>query len=194
MYLVLRPPWGGHGTSVPSDGPTVVAVKPDAGVKKPKKPHRRPSSGQVLREPVGDGEQAPDETEPLPPQLVALSAADRALEWRGEDTILPPNKIDMGNGAEARHLEDGEIQSVIAAQSGPMQQCVVAGATNTDLKGTITVKMIVDGQGHVTKSRVQAPHYLFEHGLLDCAHRALGRMKFPAVGQATLVTLPVTLT
>ena len=74
-----------------------------------------------------------------------------------------------------------------------MRDCVVSGATNTDLRATITVKMLVDGTGHVAKSRVQAPHYLFEHGLLGCAQKALGRLRFPAVGGATVVTLPITL-
>ena len=59
---------------------------------------------------------------------------------------------------------------------------------------TITVKLLVDGNGRVTRSRLQAPRYLFEHGLLGCAQRALGRMKFPATGAPTLVTLPVNLT
>ncbi|HEX7994239.1 MAG TPA: hypothetical protein VF506_09975, partial [Streptosporangiaceae bacterium] len=58
---------------------------------------------------------------------------------------------------------------------------------------TITVKLLVDGRGRVTRSRIQAPHYLFEHGLLGCTQRALGRMHFPATGGATIVTLPVNL-
>jgi hypothetical protein len=69
----------------------------------------------------------------------------------------------------------------------------VQGATGTDLRGTITVKLLVDGHGQVTRSRVQAPHYLFEHGLLGCTQRALGRIHFPATGAASLVTLPVNL-
>jgi hypothetical protein len=69
----------------------------------------------------------------------------------------------------------------------------VQGATNTDLRATITVKLVVDRGGRVTRSRVQAPHYLFEHGLLGCTQRALGRMHFPATGAATLVTLPINL-
>ena len=65
------------------------------------------------------------------------------------------------------------------------------GATNTNLSGQVTVKMIVDGAGHVTKSKVQAFHYMFEHGLLPCVQRALGHMKFPSTGSATLVTMPI---
>ena len=56
-------------------------------------------------------------------------------------------------------------------------------ATNTDLKGTITVRMIVDGNGPaVTKVKVQAPHYMFEHGVLGCIQGAVARMHFPAIG------------
>jgi hypothetical protein len=80
---------------------------------------------------------------------------------------------------------------VISSQSAAAQQCVMTGATNTDLKGTITIKLVVDGNGRVIKSKVQAFHYMFEHGLLACMQRAVGGMKFPATGQSTLVTMPV---
>jgi hypothetical protein len=43
----------------------------------------------------------------------------------------------------------------------------------------------------VTRSRLEAPRYLFERGLLGCAQRALGRLRFPATGAPTLVTFPV---
>ena len=192
MYLVLRPPWGGRGGAVPTDGqPAIAVVTRDAGVKLKKKPHRRPQPGQPA--PPGESGESPDEPEPAPPQLVTLSGADRALEWRGDAVALPPNKINMSGGAEARPLDDGEIHAGISGGASAMQACVVSGATNTDLKATITLELLVDGTGHVTKSRVQAPHYLLDHGLLDCARRAIGRMHFPATGAATLVTLPVAL-
>jgi hypothetical protein len=69
----------------------------------------------------------------------------------------------------------------------------VQAALDTDLRATITVKLLVDGRGRVSRTRIQAPHYLFEHGLLGCTQRALGRVHFPAVGGATIVTLPVNL-
>src|SRR5207247_1676780 len=143
----------------------VVAAAPgDAGVGKPgkkKRPVRRPrpgggggggnvTSGDESGWGGGDTiEEAPE------PQLIPLTPADRALEWRGDDTSRPPQKIDMGNGVESRSLDDGEIRSTISGQSGAAQQCVVHAATNTNLSGTITVRMIVDGKGHVTKSKVQ---------------------------------------
>ena len=189
MYLALRPPWGGHGGLVAPSGPPVVMVAPgDAGVAtKPKKKRRRPPGSAPL--PVG----APDEYEESEPPPPPLTAADRALEWRGDDVTLPPTKIDLTGGAEARALDDGEINGTISSQSGGVRDCIVQGATNTDLRATITVKLVVDGSGRVTRSKLQAPHYLFEHGLLGCVQRAVGRMKFPAVGGNTLVTLPVTL-
>jgi hypothetical protein len=45
----------------------------------------------------------------------------------------------------------------------------------------------------VSRSQLQAPHYLFEKGLLNCAQRALGQIKFPATGAPTVVTFPVNL-
>ena len=60
-----------------------------------------------------------------------------------------------------------------------------------DLSGTITVKMVVEGNGRVSRSRVQAPHYLFSQGVLACVQGALRSLKFPATGAPTLVTLPV---
>jgi hypothetical protein len=188
MYLVLRPPWGPHAATVPSDAPPVVVVR-DAGVTKPAKKKRRPRPGSPTAQPAGsDAEFEHDE-----PELPALTAADRALEWRGDDVALPAQTIDMAGGGDARPLDDGEINATVNAQVGPIKDCVVQGATNTDLRATITVKLVVDGRGRVIKSRIHAPHYLFEHGLLGCAQRAVARMRFPATGAATLVTIPVNL-
>ena len=189
MYLVLRPPWGPRAGPQPADRPPVVMINPDAGVPHPKKRKRtRPAGGAgQIAAPGSDGEI----DEPAPPPL---TAADRALEWRGEAVALPPRTIDMaGGGGEARGLDDGEINQTINAQAGGVRDCVVQSATGAELAATITVVLLVDGRGKVTRSRIQAPHYLFEHGLLGCAQRALGRMHFPAVGGATIVTLPVNL-
>jgi len=139
----------------------------------------------------GWGDTGGDDNQAPVVQLVSLTAADRVLEWRGDDTSRPPQKIDMANGTEARSLDDGEISQAIASQSGPAQSCVMSAATNTDLKGTITVKLVVDGNGRVIKSKVSGFHYMFEHGLLGCMQHAVAGMKFPATGASTLVTLPV---
>lgn len=187
MYLALRPPWGGAATT-PSSEPTVVSTLPnDAGAGSAKPPKKR-----TTKRPTGStivaGTEEFEETEPdLPP----LSDAERRLEWRGDDVMLPATRIDMGAGGDARPLEDHEINNTINAQSGGVRDCVVSGATGTDLRATITVKLVVDGSGKVTKSKLHAPRYLFDKGLLNCTQRALRSMKFPATGAATLVTLPV---
>jgi hypothetical protein len=192
MYLVLRPPWGPRVATVASAGPPVVVVGTDAGVAKPKKPKRRPRPPGTQPAPQpGDGDGEVDVVEPEP---VRLTAADRALESRGDDVRLPAQTLDMaGGGGEARPLDDGEINQTINSQAGGVKDCVVSGATGTDLRATVTVKLVVDGHGRVTRSRIEAPHYLFEHGLLGCTQRAVGRIHFPATGAPTLVTLPVTL-
>ena len=200
MYLALRQPWAHHDSAAPKSD-QVAEAPSDAGVKPTKK--RRGGGG---RRPTGNGGQSfaggEDEDwansgggdETASQKLVELSAADRSLEWRGDDTSPPKQSLDMSNNAEARSLENGEIQSVISSQSGPAQNCFVRAATNTDLAGTFNVKMVVDGTGRVSRSRVQAPHYMFSQGLLACVQGAVKAMKFPSTGAPTLVTLPVNLT
>ena len=169
----------------------------DAGSAKPKKRghagghHRSGGGGNVVSGDDPSWTGGDDTTEETEPQLVKLSGADRALEWRGDDTTKPTTKIDMAGGGESRSLDDGEIQGVIGSQAGPTQSCVMQAATNTDLSGEINVRMIVDPHGNVTRTKVQAPHYMFEHGLLGCIQGAVRRMKFPAVGGYTLVTMPI---
>jgi hypothetical protein len=198
MYLVLRTPWAAHGTP-PAASDQVAEASSDAGVggkPKKKKRGRRPGGTAGGHQPGPGGEDEDwansgggEETEPQ--KLVQLTAADRALEWRGDDTTPPKQSIDMNSSGESRSLDNGEISSVISSQSGPAQDCVIQAATNTDLSGTITVKMVVDGTGKVSRSRVQAPHYLHTQGVLSCIQRSLRGMKFPATGAPTLVTLPV---
>jgi len=192
MYLALRPPWGGGATTPPPESTVVTSVPGDAGVGSAKPTKKRPTK----KRPVGGTTTAAggtEEFEETEPELPPLSDADRRLEWRGDDVTLPATRIDMGAGGDARPLEDNEINNTINAQSGGVRDCVVTGATGTDLRATITVKLIVDGNGKVTKSKLHAPRYLLEKGLLNCTQRALRSMKFPATGAPTLVTLPVAL-
>lgn len=199
MYLALRPPWASHDTA-PQTDQVAEAPTGDAGVGKPKKKKggrggRRTGGGGGGQNFAGGEDEdwansgGGEETEP--PKLIELSAADRGLEWRGDDTTPPKKSLDMGNDAEARSLENSEISSVIGSQSGAVQSCVMKAATNTDLSGTITVKMVVEGSGRPSRSRVQAPRYMFSQGLLACVQGAVRGMKFPATGAPTLVTLPV---
>lgn len=171
--------WAGGSPAVVDGG--VAAVGGDAGAGKPavkKRPGRRPGGRPVSED--GGGEE------------IVLTAGDRALEWRGEDVTLPPARIDMGaGGGEARKLDDGEINGVIAGQSEGVRECVAKLATGTDLAATITVQLVVDGGGRVTRSRVQAPRYLVGKGLHECVQRAARQMRFPATGAPTLVVFPV---
>ncbi len=161
----------------------------DAGSGKPKKKKKRRPPGTVATPGSPDEEEYYEETEPLP----VLTDADRRLEWRGDDVSLPATKLDMGAGGEARKLDDNEINATIGSQAGGVRDCVIQGATGTDLRATITVKLVVDRAGKVSKSKLHAPRYLFDKGLLNCAQRSLRSMKFPATGAPTLVTLPISL-
>jgi hypothetical protein len=194
MYLALRPPWGGAATTPPPADPDAMAVTPGSGSAgssaKPvkKRANKKRPTGATTVAQNGDSDDSYEETEPeLPP----LTDADRRLEWRGDDVTLPASRIDIGDGGDARPLEDNEINTTINAQSAGVRDCVVTGATGTDLRAMITVKLVVDGNGKVTKSKLHAPRYLFSKGLLDCTQKALRSMKFPATGAPTLVTLPV---
>ncbi len=194
MYLVLRPPWGGGGTTGALDAGVALAV-PDAGSAKPK-PKKRPRpngySGQRRQNPGSDFIDGEDTDEQSGPARIALTATDRALEWRGENTAIS-RKIDMNAPGDARPLESGEINSTVSSQTGGVRACVEQGAAGTDLRATITIKVVVEGNGKISRSQLQAPRYLFEKGLLGCAQRALGQIKFPATGAPTVVTFPVNL-
>jgi hypothetical protein len=168
----------------------------DAGSGKPR-PKKRPRGnkwgGGNRRTTAGpDFSDTEDTDEQSGPARVVLTAADRALEWRGDSTSIS-RKIDMNAPGDARPLETGEINSTVSSQTGGVRACVERGAANTDLRATITFKIVVEGTGRVTRSQIQAPRYLFEKGLQGCAQRALGQMRFPATGAPTLVTFPVNL-
>jgi hypothetical protein len=131
------------------------------------------------------GDVGTEETEPI-----VLSAADRKLEWRGEEISLPPRTFDMEDGKESRALDDGEIGAVISRRGSGVIDCLVRAATGTDLSATITLKLAVGGDGKVGKMKMQAPHYLFEQGAYACVKKAASRFDFPATGAGTIVTAP----
>lgn len=179
MYLGLRPPWRGEPAAPP---PVASAPEPvDAGAAPAKKKRgrrvatRAPGGGDVERE-VDD-------------ELV-LTDADRKLEWRGDPVSQPPRTMDLGEGDDARPLDDGEIASGIAGGSRAMIACITDAAGGAPLSGEITVQMLVGADGKATKVRVRAPHYLHERGLAACAKRAARSFPFPATGAPTMVTAP----
>jgi len=131
MYLALRPPWAGHAATA-SDGGVVAEAPSDGGVGKKKKKRRPGGGGGHVPGPGGEDEDwlnsgGGEETEP--PKLIQLSAGDRAMEWRGDDTTPPKQTIDMNSGGESRSLDNGEIQNTIASESGSVQSCVIKAAT-----------------------------------------------------------------
>jgi len=202
MYLALRPPWASDDTAPVESDQVAEAPTGDAGVGKPKKKGkrggRRPTNGGGGQNFAGgedeDWANQGGTEETAPPQLVQLSAADRAMEWRGDDTSPSKQTLDMNSGAEARTLDNGEISAVVGSQSGGVQNCFIKAAANTDLFVESTIKMVVEGNGKPSRSRVHAPRYFFSQGVLGCVQSAVRSMKFPATGMATLVTFPVNLT
>lgn len=191
MYLALEKPWQ-RAAPVEAQVVQEPPAAPDTPGKKGGK-KRRPgrggnggngTSGGRGDELVGAGDI--EETAPL----VELTAADRRVSWRGAEVVLPPAKVDMGAEDSSRSLSDDEIRATVREQSRPIIDCMVTAATGTDLRATVTIRMLVDGKGQVTRHRVQAPQYLFDHGMPACVERAVQRLRFPATGAFTLVTTP----
>jgi hypothetical protein len=184
MYLALEQPWRravGEAAAPVADAGTATAEPP--GKKPGKKRRGRPVAGRGEVE-AGEGEL--EETAPA----IELSAADRKLAWRGAEVVLPPAQHDFSKEDAGRSLNDDEIAGAVRDQSRPIIDCMVSAAAGTDLRATVTVRMLVDGKGTVTRHRIQAPQYLFDHGMASCVARALDRLRFPATGAPTLVTAP----
>lgn len=177
MYLALERPW--------ASGEAVAEVPPDAGpavaepaAKGKKKRARRKKSG------------GPTEQRFEPDPEIVLTPGDLAMTWRGDKVERPPAQLDMASGGEARSLDQGEINATIASDGGGLQDCVVEAVGAAPYSGEVTVKMLVDGDGDVTKLRVHAPAFMHAENLLGCARGAARRMRYPAVGGYTVVTIP----
>lgn len=186
MYLGLEKPWQrAEPAPVAAEAEVVPAKEEPTKKGKRRKPARHSNNKGEELEGRDDG----DFEESAPP--VELTAADRKLVWRGPEVVLPPAKVDFGEGGnDARSLSDAEIQGAVRDGSRPIIDCMVTSATGTNLRATVTLKMLVDGKGQVTRHRVQAPQYLFDHGIAACVDRAVSRLRFPATGAPTLVTAP----
>lgn len=178
MYLALERPWR-------SGASAAVEAPPDAGpavaepAKKKKKRRRGGGGGGGVTEvPVDD--------------TIVLSPADLKMSWKGDAVERPPATMDMSDpaGDEARALSNGEIQATIGADGGALERCVVDAVGAAPFSGEVTIKMLVDGQGRATKTRVHAPAFMHAAGLLSCARSAARQMGYPAVGGYTVVTIP----
>ena len=165
-----------------------VAAMSDAGVADAaeQEPRSKRKRGRGRRASAGAGA----ETDPAGDDIPALPAADRALVWKGDPVALPARQIDMAGDGDARALDSGEINAVIRSQSEPMIACIAGARGHAELDARITVEMLVNGDGQVTRMRVRAPAYLFARGFHACARTAAQRLRFPATGAPTVVTAP----
>lgn len=169
-YAALERPWGASAAAVstPDAGPTPEPV----AKKRPGKRKKRRAARSA-----DDG----------PP---VLTDADRKLVWKGDAVALPARSVDMGSGAEARSLSPNEINDVLRSSSAAIQECIADAAGEAELKSSITLELLVTGDGLVTKVRMRAPAYLFDHGFQPCARRAAKNLRFPSTGAPTVVTAP----
>lgn len=169
-YAALERPWRSSEAVVsnPDAGPTTEPVAKQGG--KSRKKRRAPT--------------AADEGPPV------LTAADLELVWKGDPVALPARAVDMGGGDDARALRADEINEVLRARSSAIQQCIAEAAGQAELRASITLEMLVTGEGRVTKVRMRAPQYLFAHGFQACASRAAKSLRFPSTGAPTVVTAP----
>jgi hypothetical protein len=176
-YLALERPWrqgATAGAAAPPDAAPAVAEPTPPG---------RPS-----RRPRGARRGAPGEVAEAAPR--ALSAADRVTRWRGDAVALPPATIDLGGDGAARSLSRAEIQATIDADGAELQRCVIDAVGHAPYAGEVIVEMLVGGDGQATRTRVHAAAFLHDRGLVACARGAVRRLRFPAVGGATVVTIP----
>jgi hypothetical protein len=174
VYLAQVKPW---------EREAEATVEPDAGpevAKDTERPRRR--TGQRRR---GGGTRTVEVTEDAP----VLSAADRAMQRRGDAIALPTREVDF-EGPAGRPLNAGEINQVIRERSGAILDCITEARGQAQLDATVRLELLVDGDGRVVKSAVRAPRYLMQHGFDRCARRAAQAMRFPATGAHTIVDAP----
>jgi hypothetical protein len=186
MYLATR-----HGgTSAPTPAPTVVAVATDAGAPPAKKRHRHHVGGGGGGTSSPGGADTAGSDDVIDPAIV-LTDADKAMLTQGDDVSLGPSTVDMTSGGDdARHLEQGEINAGISGGQSALEECIGKSIAGADFASQVNLDMIVDGKGQVTKVRMQAPRWLFAHGLGPCLRAAAKRLSFAATGAPTKVSVP----
>jgi hypothetical protein len=183
MYLATR--HGGGEPPAPHDA-GVVAIATDAGAPPAKKRHRHRGGGASSPGGVAGNDDVVDDA-PAP----VLSDADKALVTQGDDVALGPSTVDMTSGGDdARHLDQGEINAGISSGESALQDCISRSIAGADFASTVTLDFLVDGKGQVTKVRMQAPRWLFAHGLGPCLRGAAKRLSFAATGAPTKVSVP----
>ncbi len=186
MYLALQQPWRASAVDEVAADARIADPAP-APTTKPGK--RRPRSRRPDAPAANDGGELADSgLEDTAP--VELSAADRRLVWRGDAVALPPASHDFSKEDSGRALTDAEIDAVVRSNSRAVIDCLARAATGTDLRTPVTLQLLVDGRGRVTRHRVHAPQYLFAQGVAECVAEGLRAWRFPATGAPTVVTAP----
>ena len=179
---------GGGGTYVvlarKGEAEPAVATAPagDAGVADPKK---KKKGKPGLRRPAGGGEDFSDE--PIP----ELSAADLVQGAEGDSLKPRPRDVDLSEGsAEVRDLSQAEIDGTFGGAASGITECITQARGPAPVTGKIVVGLVVDPDGKVARSRVEAPAWLLRHGLYRCVRREVSSLRFPAAGRDTVVTVP----
>lgn len=177
MYLALTRPWQRAEPVAVEPTPSAEPAPPAEPTPSRRKPRKRTHT------PGPDS--APAVEEPAP-----LTAAQERLVWRGDSVALPPAEHDFSSSDERRALTDEEIGAAVQRHSDAVIQCMAQAASGLPLRAKVTLQLLVDGQGRVTRHRVQAPAVLFERGVAPCIGAALRSWRFPSTGAPTLVTAP----
>ena len=170
--------------------PAVAAVAAaDAGVDaKGKKKRGKPGARRPGAAPgtVFEGDDV-DSDEPIP----ELTAADLAQGVEG-DALKPRTRdVDLSAGAEeSRDLGQDEIDGTFGQAAANITRCIKEARGPAPVTGRISVGVLVDPQGKVARTRVEAPAYLLRHGLYKCVRKEVATLRFPAVGRDTVVTVP----
>jgi hypothetical protein len=106
------------------------------------------------------------------------------------DVSRPEQTIDM-QGGDSRDLTQTEIDAALSGQRPAVESCLVAAHDAVGAGGKVTAAMLVGPDGRVRKTRVEAPKALVDAGLAGCLREAMARMRFPAAGGSSVVTLPL---
>jgi hypothetical protein len=188
-YLALR----GPGSSAPA---SVVATDAGTTTDAAARSRRRGVKRRPTARPAAAA-QAVDETEESgtavtddKPAVPELGAHERQLAWRGAPIATPTRRLDLAGARDGRQLSQDEIDRGIRSNSAAVTACVREARGDAPLAGTVTLEFLVEGNGRATRSRVRAPQYLLDRGLLACSQRAVRGMRFAATGAPTIVTVP----
>lgn len=180
-YLALEKPWAG-------DREVVATAAHDAGIDDSADSQKTAKRGKRKRGKRTKGESEAELQEI--DERVVLTAADRTMQWRGPAIAAPDSAVNFGEEGGGRRLDDSEIHAGVSGAQREMVSCIADARGQAELAAKITLKLLVSDSGKVSKVRMQAPSYLLKNGLFECASGAARRMRFPATGAQTLVTVP----